>query len=150
MGEFVLFLIVVALFGAGVGLLTGWGKRNQRPKVMRGALWSFWIFLSCFGFPLWSEQFPLEWTDVLRFFTTYGFIGFWLYEVYGEDQGPVIFPRMLVFTVIGMVGCYFLEFGEVSNTYNFTLLNIVVYLFAVPVYTLLAYEFTDQQKKKEE
>lgn len=150
MGEFVLVLIAVAVFGAGVGILAGWAMKHGRPKIMRAALWCFWVFLSCFSFPLWSERFPLEWYEVFQFISTYGLLAIWLYHAYGEDRGPIIFPRMMLFTVIGMVCRYFLEYGEVSNTYNFTWLNIVVYLFAVPVYTLLVYEFMDRRKKKEE
>lgn len=31
-------------------------------------------------------------------------------------------------TILGMIARYFLEYGEVSNTYNFTLKNIVVHM----------------------
>ena len=34
---------------------------------------------------------------------------------------------------------YLLEFGEVSNTYNFTLFNIVSYLVIIPIGTTFAY-----------
>ena len=38
----------------------------------------------------------------------------------------------ILLCVFGLVCRYFLEFGEVSNTYNFTLFNIVSYLVLVP------------------
>ena len=150
MGEFVLFLAVIFLLGAGAAYLAVWTKRNHRPDIMKKLMWGFWIFLSCFNFPLWSERFPLELDDVITFVSFYGLFAAGLHELYGEDQGPVLFPRMVLFSVIGMVCRYFVEFGEVSNTYNFTLFNIVVYLLAVPLYTLLVYEFVDRRKKKEE
>ena len=144
------FILVIALLGAGAGFLAGWAKKNDRKDIMGKIIWAFWIFLTCFGFPLWSERFPLEWHDIFTFISTFGFLGVGLYGVYGEDRGPSLYPRMVLFTVIGM-GCrYFLEFGEVSNTYNFTLFNIVVYLLIVPVFTLLAYEFADKAKVKGE
>ena len=143
-----MILFPLAIFLAG--FLAGWAGKNNRSDIMKKLIWAFWIFLTCFGFPLWSERFPLEWHDIFTFISTFGFLGVGLYGVYGEDRGPSLYPRMVLFTIIGM-GCrYFLEFGEVSNTYNFTLFNIVVYLLIVPVFTLLAYEFADKAKVKGE
>ena len=150
MGEFYFMILAIALAGAGAGFLAGRARKNHRPDIMGKIIWAFWIFLTCFSFPLWSERFPLEWNDVFTFVSTFGFLGLGLYGVYGEDRGPSLYPRMVFFTIIGMVCRYFLEFGEVSNTYNFTLFNIVVYLFAVPVFTLLVYEFMDKAKYKKE
>ena len=150
MGEFYFMILAIALAGAGAVFLAGRARKNHRPDIMEKIIWAFWIFLTCFSFPLWSERFPLEWNDVFTFVSTFGFLGLGLYGVYGEDRGPSLYPRMVFFTIIGMVCRYFLEFGEVSNTYNFTLFNIVVYLFAVPVFTLLAYEFMDKAKYKKE
>ena len=148
MGEFYLFIGVIALLGVGAGFLAGWAKKNDRKDIMGKIIWVFWIFITCFSFPLWNERFPLEWHDVFTFVSTYGILAAGLYAIYGEDRGPSLYPRMVLFTVIGMICRYFLEFGEVSNTYNFTLFNIVVYLFVVPVFTLLAYEFVDRSKMK--
>ena len=150
MGEFYLFIGAIALLGAGAGFLAGWAKKNDRKDIMGKIIWAFWIFITCFSFPLWSERFPLKWHDVFTFVSTYGILAAGLYGVYGEDRGPSLYPRMILFTVIGMVCRYFMEFGEVSNTYNFTLFNMVVYLFVVPVFTLLAYEFVDRNKNKME
>lgn len=46
---------------------------------------------------------------------------------------------------MGMVARYFLEYGEVSNTYNFTLKNIVVH---VVIMLLLSMIFWMQTKRK--
>ncbi|MBQ3615832.1 MAG: hypothetical protein II993_07555 [Anaerotignum sp.] len=150
MGELYLFILVIALLGAGAGFLAGWAKKNDRKDIMGKIIWVFWIFLTCFSFPLWSDRFPLKWHDIFTFVSTYGIFAAGLYAVYGEDRGPGLYPRMILFTVIGMICRYFLEFGEVSNTYNFTLFNIVVYLLVVPVFTLLAYEFVDRNNNKME
>ena len=50
-------------------------------------------------------------------------------------------------TVMGMVARYFLEYGEVSNTYNFTLKNILVH---VVIMLLLSMMFWRQTKKRTE
>ena len=146
MGEFYLVIAVIFLLGIGAGFLAGWTRKNDCLDILGKIIWGFWIFLTCFNFPLWSERFPLKWHDVFTFISTYGIIATGLYGVYGEDRGPGLYPKMIIFTVIGMLCRYFLEFGEVSNTYNFTVFNIVVYLFIVPIFTLLFYEFLDKVK----
>ena len=146
MGEFFLVIGAIFLLGIGAGFLAGWASKYDRLDILGKIIWGFWIFLTCFNFPLWSERFPLKWHDVFTFVSTYGIIATGLYGVYGEDRGPSLYPKMIIFTVIGMLCRYFLEFGEVSNTYNFTVFNIVVYLFIVPIFTLLFYEFLDKVK----
>lgn len=148
MNPFYFFILVLVLMSIAIFFLAKWAGKNNKADILRRMLWGFWIFLTCFNFPLWSEKFPLKWSDILTFVSTFGILAVGLYGVYGEDRGPFLYPRMLLCTMIGMLCCYFLEFGEVSNTYNFTLLNIVVYLFVVPVYTLLVYEFCDKRNIK--
>lgn len=148
MNPFYFFILVLILLGAAASLLAVWARKRQKVGVMKWMIWGFWIFLTCFGFPLWSERFPLKLADIFTFISTYGILALGLYGVYGEDRGPFLFPRMMGFTAIGMICRYLLEFGEVSNTYNFTVVNIVVYLFAAPVYGLLVYEFGEKGKKK--
>ena len=41
--------------------------------------------------------------------------------IWGLDRERMVYIAMFVLTVIGMICRYLLEFGEVSNTYNFTL-----------------------------
>ena len=50
-------------------------------------------------------------------------------------------------TVLGLVARYFLEYGEVSNTYNFTLKNVVVHTM---IMMLLSMMFWMQTKTKGE
>ena len=50
-------------------------------------------------------------------------------------------------TIMGMVARYFLEYGEVSNTYNFTVRNILVH---VVIMMLLSMMFWTQTKRKSE
>lgn len=50
-------------------------------------------------------------------------------------------------TIMGMIARYLLEYGEVSNTYNFTLKNIV---FHIVIMLLLSMTFWMQTKRKSE
>lgn len=52
-----------------------------------------------------------------------------------------------VITIMGMVARYFLEYGEVSNTYNFTAKNIVVH---IVIMLLLSMTFWVQTKRMAE
>ena len=150
MSGFWFFISAICFAGAAAVFLAGWARRNNRSDIMRKLIWAFWIFITCCSFPLWSERFPLKWYNIFTFISGYGILATGLYAVYGEDRGPSIYPRLVLFTIIGMICRYFLEFGEVSNTYNFTPFNIVVYLLVVPAFTLLAYEFVDKTKYKKE
>ena len=73
----------------------------------------------------------------------------------GEIEA-IIFPKViwllvlflnLGITIMGMVARYFLEYGEVSNTYNFTLKNILLH---VAIMLLLSMMFWIQTKRKPE
>lgn len=42
-------------------------------------------------------------------------------------------------TVLGLIFRYLLEYGEVSNTYNFTAANVALHLFALTILPLMTY-----------
>ena len=48
-----------------------------------------------------------------------------------------IFFLNLGITILGMIARYFLEYGEVSNTYNFTLKNIVIHIVIMMVLSMI-------------
>ena len=47
-------------------------------------------------------------------------------------------------TLIGFLCRYFLEYGEVSNTYNFTLPNIALHLLITGILILLSHFFASK------
>lgn len=67
--------------------------------------------------------------------------------VFSKISGVWIFVINLGITILGMVARYFLEYGEVSNTYNFTLKNIVIHMI---IMMLLSMAFWMQVKRKVE
>ncbi len=138
------------MLGLIFGLLAVWAKKRGKRNMVRWMLWGFLVFLVCFDFPLWSDRFPMQWYSLFTTVSGFGVIAAGLQGLYGEDRGPFLYPRIVLAVILGMVCRYFLEFGEVSNTYNFTLFNIIIYLLVIPVYMLLVYEFTDRKKKTEE
>ena len=72
---------------------------------------------------------------------------FWEIVVFAFKQVTWLLVLLLNFgiTILGMIARYFLEFGEVSNTYNFTLKNIVVH---IVIMMLLSMMFWMQAKRK--
>ena len=93
MGEFYLVIGAIFLLGIGAGFLAGWARKNDRLDILGKIIWGFWIFLTCFNFPLWSERFPLKWHDVFTFVSTYGIIATAFHGIYGEDRGPGLYPH---------------------------------------------------------
>ena len=97
------------------------------------------ICAGCFVFPIRSEPFPLDFSGVYLLVSSYGVIALASAGIFGPGRGRKVYITTFLLTAIGM-GCrYLLEFGEVSNTYNFTLFNIVSYLALIPAGTAAAY-----------
>lgn len=136
-------LVVTALFAAAVyfGVKSGrlqyfFEKHSQLPGIL---LMGYIIFAGCFVFPIRSEPFPLDFSGVYLLVSSYGVIALASAGIFGPGRGRKVYITTFLITAIGM-GCrYLLEFGEVSNTYNFTLFNIVSYLALIPAGTAAAY-----------
>lgn len=98
----------------------------------------FLVFIGCFTFPVWNFT-RASWYNVFIAIFAYYEIGM-LFRVLYEDK-PLykVALASLCFTIIGFVCRFLLEFGEVSNTYNFTLLSTAFHtLVAVGIPTLTA------------
>lgn len=136
-------LVVTALFAAAVyfGVKSGrlqyfFEKHSQLPGIL---LMGYIIFAGCFVFPIRSEPFPLDFSGVYLLVSSYGVIALASAGIFGPGRGRKVYITTFLLIAIGM-GCrYLLEFGEVSNTYNFTLFNIVSYLALIPAGTAAAY-----------
>lgn len=108
----------------------------QIPKIL---ILGYIVFAGCFAFPIRSEPFPLNFPKVYLLVVSYGVIASALAGIWGPDKGRNVYIVTFLLTMAGM-GCrYLLEFGEVSNTYNFTLFNIISYLIIIPIGTTIAY-----------
>lgn len=113
--------------------------KEKHKKGLRILILCYIVFAGCFSFPIHSEQFKLDLIRGYLFIAEYRIIGTALAGLYGRGKGWFVYLATLVFTIIGL-GCrYLLEFGEVSNTYNFTLQSITSYLFLIPIAVLVVY-----------
>ena len=113
--------------------------KEKHKKGIKILVLLYIVFAGCFTFPICSEQFTVDFMRVYLLVASYGVIGTSLAGVYGAKKGKVVYLFTLALTGVGLVCRYFLEFGEVSNTYNFTLVNIILYLAIIPIGTLAAY-----------
>lgn len=118
---------------------------QNHPKITIGIILGYLIFAGCFVFPFGNELFPFDFTKGYLVVATYGIIGLGFAGVYGEHIEKFVYIISLVLTGIGMICRYFLEYGEVSNTINFTTFNIISFLVIIPVLTLVAYHFVLKQ-----
>lgn len=92
-----------------------------------------------FLFSISSELFPLNFPKAYLLLFSYGAIGISFVTAYGKNHGKKIYFLVTLLTIIGMACRYILEYGEVSNIYNFTVFNIILYAVASPVFTTSVY-----------
>ena len=97
----------------------------------------FLVFINCCGFPILNlnKQWPLMMTATQIYVVFAGalFSGAILAGLFPKKKFVVVAAVDFAAIAIGLVCRYLLEFGEVSNTYNFTfpntLLHIGIFLF---------------------
>ena len=123
---------------------------KTHPKAIERMLFGFVAFLGCFAFPIQSVNFPIDALKIYTLVAGYGAVATGLADVHKCYRAGRAYVSLLAFTVVGLLCRYALEFGEVSNTYNFTPVNIVSYLVLIPAGTLLAYVLAVWCIKKEE
>lgn len=142
----IVILVAIAYWGAKSGKLQQFFKVHpQIPKIL---IFGYIVFAGCFVFPIRSESFPLDFQGVYELVVCYGVVALSFAGIWGPDRKQMVYIVTLFLTIAGM-GCrYLLEFGEVSNTYNFTLFNIVSYLAIIPIGTMSAYQLIARRLKR--
>lgn len=126
------------------------GFLRTHIRVARGLVMLCMAFLSCFAFPIrWGEmgEFPLGWVNVYVLIAGFGAVAEGFAGVYGPGKIRWVWLMALLSTVLGLVGRYLLEFGEVSNIYNFTPFKLVAFLLVVPLGTAAAYHHFSRKKE---
>lgn len=111
---------------------------NSHRKWWLLLFWAFGIFIGCFGFPfinitkaLSDTQKGISLFNIFVVVVAYAEIGLLSGYLFEKKKIGFVILMDLAHIVLGMVARYFLEFGEVSNTYNFTLPNIALHVGAI-------------------
>jgi len=108
---------------------------RKRKKLFLVIAYGYTIFNGCFIFPIYRHLEPS-----FYLMTLFAYISISLIYVSLFKKKPIrVFISTLFLTAVGLIGRYFLEYGEVSNTINFTTVNMTVFLTAVPLIVTLAY-----------
>lgn len=111
------------------------------PKIPKKIILGYIIFAGCVIFPFANERSPFDFNKAYLVIASYGIIGLGLAGAYGINKEKFVYIASLILTGLGMISRYFIEFGEVSNTMNFTPFNIISYLVVIPIFTVVAYRF---------
>lgn len=105
---------------------------REHPILTQALVLGFIAFLCCFAFPLGS-------TALLQRVLLFGMLSLCLAEACGPGKEPGVFLRTLASAGLGLLGRYLLEYGEVSNSRDFTVENVLCFLAVIPLYMTLAY-----------
>ena len=112
---------------------------RRHPAIGKAVLLGYVVFAGCFVFPIRSEPFPIDFWKIYQLVCCYGIIGLGFAGIYRACRERFVYLSALFLTIAGMICRYFLEYGEVSNTYNFTAVNIISFLVLIPAFTAFAY-----------
>ncbi|MEI5907909.1 hypothetical protein WAK64_12670 [Bacillus spongiae] len=112
---------------------------HKRKKLFWFITIFYIVFNGCFMFPF--NRMAIEANGSLNSFlivviSAYVFIALLLGGLV-RNKGLTIFLLTLLFTSVGMVLRYILEYGEVSNTVNFTMRNIMITIVFIPLFVTL-------------
>lgn len=92
----------------------------------------YMVFNSCFVF-------PLKYENLSMIIISYGIIAAFFMILLNENKNLKVFILSLIFSILGLICRYFLEFGELSNIKNFTSTNIGLFVVIVPIFCMTTY-----------
>ena len=104
------------------------------------------IIFGMFLFPLPSMRLYnlLSEPKITMFLASYGICAILFHHTEYHIKGINVFLRTIVCTAAGLIGRFLLEYGEVSNTHNFTITNILLYLLITPMFVCSVYYLLPQ------
>ena len=119
---------------------------HSHRKIGLAIFWIAAIFFACFCFPFINLTKVLSDTQkqisIINLFTclvAYAEVGLLSGCLFYKKKTIIVLLINAAHIIVGMICRYFLEFGEVSNTYNFTLPNIAIHVVAISCVCLCGY-----------
>ena len=110
--------------------LESWFRNHRR--IAAASLLLFFVILACCSFPFYNltKAYPTPLTASILFVnvSVYAYLGAFMTRLRPNARLGQVFLIHLAVVLVGMLARFLLEFGEVSNTYNFTLPNIALHL----------------------
>lgn len=125
---------------------------QSHSKLGITLFWIIAIFFGCFCFPFINItkvlSNPQKQISIINFFTclvAYAEVGLLSGYMFDKKKIGVVLLINVAHIIGGMICRYFLEFGEVSNTYNFTLPNIAIHIVAILCICICGYLHAKKQ-----
>ena len=112
---------------------------QKHKKLSWLVLIGYLIFCGCFVFPLSNERWSPDFEKACMIIVSYGILVTLFASLLGRNKTIHVYSISLLFTTLGMILRYIIEYGEYSNTINFTHINIIMYLGIIPVFCTLIY-----------
>ena len=112
---------------------------QKHKKLSWLVLIGYLIFCGCFVFPLSNERCSFDFEKACMIIVSYGILVTLFASLLGRNKTIHVYSISLLFTTLGMILRYIIEYGEYSNTINFTHINIIMYLGIIPVFCKLIY-----------
>ena len=110
--------------------LENWFRSHKRAAA--ACMFLFFVVLACSSFPFYNLAKPYSTTLTASILfvnvSVYAYLGSFTTRLRPHARLGQIFLIHLAVILVGMLCRFVLEFGEVSNTYNFTLPNIALHL----------------------
>lgn len=105
----------------------------QRHRRAIGVLaFGFVVWINCCGFPIYNLNkewpFPLVALNVYAVLVSAVMVGRMLRWAFDKAKVRLVALLLGAFTGVGLACRFLLEYGEVSNTYNFTAANAVLHV----------------------
>ncbi|KAF5076331.1 hypothetical protein DSECCO2_161980 [anaerobic digester metagenome] len=100
------------------------------------------IFVGCAAFPIFPQYTGYS-NIILHLANAVYITPLMLVALLGKGKAIKAYSVSFISLLIGMICRYLIEFGEVSNSVNFTIVNIVSFLIILPlIYTLTYYLYS--------
>ena len=124
---------------------------QSHRKIGITLFWVIAIFFGCFCFPfvnitnvLSDAQKQISIINLFTCLVAYAEVGLLSGYIFNKKKIGVVLLINAAHIIAGMICRYFLEFGEVSNTYNFTMPNTLLHI--VTILSVFAVTYTQRSK----
>jgi len=125
---------------------------QSHRKIGLTIFWVIAIFFGCFCFPfvnitkvLSDAQKQISIINLFLCLVAYAEVGLLSGYIFGKKKICAVLLINVAHIIAGMICRYFIEFGEVSNTYNFTLPNIAIHIVAISCICVCSYLHAKKQ-----
>ena len=121
---------------------------KNKKRMLIGGIFICLAFITCCMFPFLNltKETPIRmevinWLVIVVSIMFYHSIGQSEAKLFPNSSAMFIILFNLIATIVGMGSRFFLEFGEVSNTYNFTIPNIILHIVVAVVLSSVTWLF---------